>query len=180
MAAKKKQKTITVFGSAIPGEKDYEYTFAYNLGAALAKEGYDVCTGGYYGVMEAVSKGAGQEGAQVTGVTLECLNKKPNKYLTNEICCFSLFERILKLIELGDGFVVLQGGTGTLLELSSLWEMLNKHLIIPVPVVCHSDMWLKVCEVMKEQLAKENQPSNWIQNALHIDEIIKYLNYHLK
>lgn len=180
MPAKKKFKTITVFGSAIPEEKDYEYTFAYNLGAALAKEGYNVCSGGYYGIMEAVSKGAGQQGAKVTGVTLKYLKMEPNKYLTEEIQCYSLFERILKLIELGDGFVVLQGGTGTLLELSALWEMLNKHLIIPVPVVCHSDMWFKVCEVMKEQLAKEKKPLNRIQNALHIDEIIKYLNYHLK
>lgn len=177
---RKKEKTITVFGSAAPEEKDYEYTFAHNLGVMLAKEGYNVCTGGYGGIMEAVSKGASSKGVKVTGVTLNYLDKEPNQYLTETINCYSLFERILKLIEIGDGFVILQGGTGTLLELSSLWEMLNKHLITPVPVVCHSEMWLKLCELINAQLLTEHRPVNLIKNAKHVAEIMAYLNSQLK
>jgi predicted Rossmann-fold nucleotide-binding protein len=47
--------------------------------------------------------------------------------VTKEIVCDTLFERIDKLIEIGDGFVVLQGGTGTLLELAAVWEYFNSR-----------------------------------------------------
>src|ERR1700683_2635396 len=51
-------RTITVFGSSYPRESDNEYATARQLGAELAKKGFSLCTGGYGGVMEAVSRGA--------------------------------------------------------------------------------------------------------------------------
>ena len=50
-------KTITVFGSSKPVETDEQYKIAYELGALLAKNGFDICSGGFLGIMEAVSKG---------------------------------------------------------------------------------------------------------------------------
>ena len=37
------------------------------------------------------------------------------------------WERLRKLAELGDGFIILDGGTGTLTELMVVWEMLSKR-----------------------------------------------------
>ena len=115
-------KTITVFGSAIPGEEDAQYKFAYQLGVALAKNGFNICTGGYGGIMDAVSKGSYDNAGFVYGVTVDLWEKDPNPYITVEIREEKLFERITKLIELGDAYVILQGGTGTLLELAAIWE----------------------------------------------------------
>jgi len=52
------QKTITIFGSSIPQHGDEQYTAAEKLGELLALRGFNVCSGGNLGVMEAVSKGA--------------------------------------------------------------------------------------------------------------------------
>ena len=109
-------KTITIFGSSIPTENDEQYKFAYQLGAALAKNGFNVCTGGYKGIMEAASKGAFDNGGLVYGVTVDLWNSEPNPYITIEVREEKLFERITKLLELGDAYVILQGGTGTLLR----------------------------------------------------------------
>ena len=60
---------ITVFGSARPraGEADYEE--ARRLGGELARRGFQVCTGGYTGVMEAVSRGAKEAGGRTIAIT---------------------------------------------------------------------------------------------------------------
>jgi predicted Rossmann-fold nucleotide-binding protein len=61
---KRRIRTITVFGSSRPRESDNECTIARHLGAELVKKGFSVCTGGYGGVMEAVPRGAHDEGGQ--------------------------------------------------------------------------------------------------------------------
>ena len=59
------QETIvTVFGSSRPGEGSPDYEEARVLGRALAKHGFAVCSGGYGGVMEAVSRGAKEAGGK--------------------------------------------------------------------------------------------------------------------
>jgi len=173
-------KTITVFGSAIPGEEDAQYKFAYQLGVALAKDGFNICTGGYGGIMDAVSKGSYDNAGFVYGVTVDLWEKDPNPYITVEIREEKLFERITKLIELGDAYVILQGGTGTLLELAAIWEYANKNLQPEKPIICHSQMWKEIVEVMNQQIKLENRRTDLVKCAESVDEIVNYLKTSLK
>jgi len=52
-----KEFIVTVFGSSRPREGEADYEEARILGRALAQHGF-FCSGGYGGVMEAVSRGA--------------------------------------------------------------------------------------------------------------------------
>jgi len=52
------ERIITVFGSSRPRENEADYEEAMALGQALGEAGFAVCSGGYGGVMEAVSRGA--------------------------------------------------------------------------------------------------------------------------
>ena len=172
-------KTITIFGSAIPRKDDAQYKFAYELGAALAKEGFNICTGGYGGIMEAASKGAYDNAGYVYGVTIELWNKEPNQYLTVEVREDKLFERITKLLELGDAYIILQGGTGTLLEFSAVWEYANKNLQQPKPIICNSDMWKEIVDVMNKQMIVENRRTDLIRCFDTVEEIVEYLKLKL-
>ncbi|MEJ2196314.1 MAG: LOG family protein, partial [Ignavibacteriaceae bacterium] len=91
-----------IFGSSKPKNGDDEYTIAYKLGRLLGESNFNVYTGGYFGIMEAVSKGAVEAGGDATGVTVVGWKQKGNSFLTKEIKCSSLFERLNKLIESGD------------------------------------------------------------------------------
>jgi len=66
-----KELIVTVFGSSRPRETDADYEEARVLGRALAKHGFSVCSGGYGGVMEAVSRGAKEVGGKTYGVTAD-------------------------------------------------------------------------------------------------------------
>lgn len=172
-------KVITIFGSSFPAESEAEYKFAYELGAKLAKNGFEVCTGGFYGIMEAASKGALDNGSEVYGITVNLWNKEPNKYITREIRCSTMFERIEKLMEIADGFVILQGGTGTLLELAAVWEYANKGFMDGKPIVCHSKMWHEVVEIMDKQMIREKRTPGKIKYFDSIDEIVHCLSAEL-
>src|SRR5580692_1650663 len=120
-----KEQIVTVFGGSRPREGDGDYDEARVLGRALAKHGFAVCTGAYGGVMEAVSRGAKEGGGKTYGVTAEFFKGKANRWIDVEVRKKTWQERLFALIEMGDGFVACKGGTGTLVELTVVWEMLN-------------------------------------------------------
>jgi uncharacterized protein (TIGR00730 family) len=116
-------KTVSVFGTskAMPGEA--VFAMAEELGRMLAENGFTVANGGYGGTMLAGAKGAASVGGRVIGVTCTAFKRgRANEYITEEISTSCLSERLAKLIELGDAYIVLPGGTGTLLELADVWE----------------------------------------------------------
>src|SRR5271154_4213144 len=77
---------VTVFGSSRPREGDADYEEARVLGRALAKHGFAVCSGGYGGVMEAVSRGAKESGGKTYGVTAEFFKSaKTNSWIDIEV-----------------------------------------------------------------------------------------------
>jgi len=174
------KKIITVFGSSKPIENEDQYHTAYTLGKRLALNGFNICTGGFGGIMEAASKGAVECGAEAIGVTVNLWTSRANKYLTKEIVCETLFERINKLIELGNGYVILQGGTGTLLELAAVWEYSNKGLLDQKPIACHSKIWKVIVSEMNEQMKLEGRSHNWVKTFETTEEVVDYFNSNLK
>ncbi len=111
------------------------------LGTELARRGFTVCTGGYRGVMEAVSRGAKEAGGRTLGVTAEFFASRTNKWVDEEIRVKNWRDRLFELVDRGHGYVVCRGGTGTLVELAVVWEMLNKGVMRARPVVAMGDFW---------------------------------------
>jgi uncharacterized protein (TIGR00730 family) len=169
------RKTITVFGSSIPIEGEEQYTTAYKLGIILAKNNFDVCNGGNHGIMEAVSRGAVENGAKAIGITLGGYFNHHNKYLTQHIICNTLFERISRLINSGDGYIALQGGTGTLLELAAVWEFINKDLLNEKPFACHGNIWKPIIQSIEEQIKTEKRKTGLLKYFEEIEECAEYI-----
>lgn len=143
-------RIITVFGSSRPraGEPDYEE--ARQLGSALAAVGFQVCSGGYSGVMEAASRGAKESGGRTLAVTAKFFRSGANLWVDKEHAVDTWQERLFELIRLGHGFVACKGGTGTLAELAVVWEMLNKSVIYGKPFVALGDFWRPIIERVRE------------------------------
>lgn len=117
---------IAVFGAsaAVPGDGTYEQ--GVECGRLLVEAGYGVVTGGYAGLMEAVSRGAKEAGGRVLGVTVPDLFRSrsgANEFVTEEVRAGSLVERIHELTDVSDGAIVLPGSLGTLTELMVAWNL---------------------------------------------------------
>jgi len=148
--------SITVFGGSRVTVDSEEYLAARALGRELAERGFEVVTGGYNGVMEAVSRGAKEAGGRVVGVTVDVIAQRferaVNAYVDQEVRTAALLERIDKLIELGDGYVVLPGGAGTLAELGIAWNLALLGVLHGKPVVVVGAGWQRVLETMIAEL----------------------------
>ena len=169
------KKTITIFGSSIPVTGEEQYESAYKLGCILAKNNLNICSGGNLGIMEAVSKGAVENGAEAIGITLKNSFGIHNQYLTEHILCDTLFERISMLVNRGDAYIILQGGTGTLLELAVVWEFMNKNMLELKPVACHAKMWEPIIGKMEEQIFKEKRKTGLVKYFSNIEPLCEYI-----
>jgi uncharacterized protein (TIGR00730 family) len=157
------EKIVTVFGSSRPREGDAEYEEARDLGERLARLGLAVCTGGYGGVMEAVSRGAKDAGGSTYGVTAEFFARTVNQWVDTEIRVKTWEDRLFELIRVADGFAVCKGGTGTLVELAVVWEMLNKSVMTGKPIAVVGEFWQPVLERVREV---EQGPSSSTQGRV--------------
>jgi uncharacterized protein (TIGR00730 family) len=146
----KKETIITVFGSSRPQESDPDYEDARALGRVLAESGFAICSGGYAGVMAAVSRGAKDAGGKTYGVTADFFSATVNPWIDVEVRVTTWQERLFELIRLADGFVACKGGTGTLVELAVVWEMLNKSVMTAKPFAALGDFWQPIIERVRE------------------------------
>jgi uncharacterized protein (TIGR00730 family) len=150
-----KTPVITIFGSSHPVSGEPAYQTAYLIGKLTAQSGFIVCNGGYGGIMEASASGAKDAGGKTIGVVTKFFDKEINRYIDQKIIANTLIERLQKLIELGDAYVVLAGGTGTLLEFSAVWEYMNKKVIDVKPFIVVGDFWLSLVKQFQNELTHE-------------------------
>ncbi|MGH9717279.1 MAG: LOG family protein [Candidatus Acidiferrales bacterium] len=147
---KRRAVVVTVFGSSRSGADDAEYQSARALGAALAEKRWVVCSGGYGGVMEAVSRGAKEAGGRTLAVTARSFSRRANRWIDEEIRVDTWQERLFELIARGQGYVACPGGTGTLVELAVVWEMLNKGVMRDKPMIVLGEFWQPVIKCVRE------------------------------
>ena len=160
-------KTVTIFGSSIPGEGTHVYQEAQQLGRRLAEAGFAICNGGYGGLMEASARGARESGGHTVGVTCKVWPAAANRWITEEVRTATFMHRLLTLIGRGDSYIVLPGGTGTLAELALVWEMMNKSSLSRSvggrkPLLVMAPYWQPVIECL-EQETKLAQLSNKVR-----------------
>jgi hypothetical protein len=108
-------KNVVVFGGAFAHEQYLH--LSYSVGKMLAEHGFATITGGGTGMMEQVNKGAYEAGGQSQGICIQFDGEEaPGNYFTYKKTYTTFDERHHALLSLGDAFVVLPGGLGTILE----------------------------------------------------------------
>ena len=149
------RKAISIFGGSHLPQGSLAYEEARRLGRLLARAGFTVMSGGYSGVMAAVSQGACEVGGHTIGVTLAAFDRWPlpsNPWLHEERKAPDLFTRHKWLIVETDGIIVLPGGVGTLAELFVTWNLLQIRGMGSKPVVLVGQEWRRVLETLTEHL----------------------------
>lgn len=154
---------IAVFGSSAtpPGTPAYEE--GVRCGALLARAGFAVATGGYGGLMEAVSRGAAGAGGHVVGVTAPALfpdRPGANPYVAEERPAGTLCGRIGDILETSAGCIALEGSIGTMTELLVAWNAAFIEALgggTARPVVAVGPVWEKFVEAIAERLATRGE-----------------------
>jgi len=143
-------KIVTIFGTSRAVTGDTAYTLAYEVGRLLAEAGFTIANGGYGGTMLAAAKGAAEAGGEIIGVTCSAFKSgRANRYVARKIVTGSLDERLDRLVKLGCAYIILPGGTGTLLELAKVWELKNKGFLkADKPIILLGGFWKPLIELI--------------------------------
>ncbi|XVF78547.1 hypothetical protein PTKIN_Ptkin14bG0143000 [Pterospermum kingtungense] len=119
-ASVRKIEKICVFYGANPGKDTIYVNVAHNLGEVLAKRNIDlVYEGGSHGLMECVSIAVVLQGRHVLGIIPLAFTVKNlvGKTCGKEVKVATMHERLFKMMELSDAFIILLRNFGTLEEL---------------------------------------------------------------
>lgn len=145
-------KNVTIFGSSEVKAGDPDYDAAYRTGKLLAQNGYVIVNGGGPGVMKASSQGAKDGGGKSIGVSFNPkeMTHFEGRDLTNpvdqEIIEDNYVERTLRLLELGDAYVVFNGGTGTISEFGMAWGLARLFFGRHKPLILYGSFWHEILE----------------------------------
>jgi uncharacterized protein (TIGR00725 family) len=140
-----KPRFIAIFGGAEFAPQTPEWQAAYQVGQEIARRNGVVFNGGYAGVMEASCAGARAQNGLTVGVTCDNLPEdSANKYVVQEWKVSRWDQRLLALVWLADGYVVMPGSSGTLVELAMVIETQRKGFIPARPIACCGKFWQPV------------------------------------
>ncbi len=128
--------SITVFGSARFKEDHRFYVLGREVGAAIAREGFTVITGGGPGVMAAANRGAKEAGGLSIGCNIILPHEQhANPYLDKVVTFYYFFIRKVMLVKYSYAFVILPGGLGTLDETAEALTLIQTGKLYDFPVI---------------------------------------------
>ena len=170
-------KNIAFFGDANISETDETYTQAFKLAEILSGEGYIIVDGCGPGVMEAATNGAKKGGGKTITVTFDPTNAPgfEGKYIGNvpdtEIVTTNYIERMFKLMEMGDIFIMFKGGTGTISEFGTAWVLAKLYFGCHKPFILFGDFWVEVIDVMRKNLNIDSKEMSVFEIASDIEDV---------
>jgi len=156
--SKRKIKQVAYFGFADAAPNDPLYKEAYEVAKYLTAKGFVAINGGGPGTMRAVSEGAKDAKGTAIGVTFypkDITNfegRDSNNPFDIEIKTKNYLERTLKLLDLGDAYVVFRGGTGTISEFGMSWGLARLYFGHHKPLILYGEFWNNIIDTFVKNM----------------------------
>ncbi len=151
------KKVASFFGGGSGGSVDStEYSDSLQIGAILTGLGYEVRNGGYYGLMEAVSKGASSSGGRAVGYTCANFGRVVgNKYLSETVVARDIYDRLRLLIDESSVIVAVRGSVGTLAEVLLAIDV-NRKKPAPAKIILFGDFWIPIIGMLSAIVSNQD------------------------
>ena len=151
-------KNVAFFGYADAEESSKLYQDAFETAKLLAKHGFTIVNGGGPGVMNASTQGAESVDGETLAVTFSPSDAPgfEGRYVRNvvdrEIKTGNYIERMFKLMEHSDTFVIFQGGTGTISEFGTAWVLARLYYGHHKPFILYGEFWHEILAVIMKHM----------------------------
>jgi len=164
MKTNKKIVRVAFFGDAEAVKNQEHFEMARKTASLLAKKGYIITNGGGPGVMLASTLGANEAGGKVEVVVVNEDNVpenfegrcEENIKLSDKVYEMANYEnRLNKLVEIADAFVIFRGGTGTLAEVGLVWSKAKFDYGNHEPLIFVGKEWQQIVPIIVQNLGLE-------------------------
>lgn len=163
----KRVKAVSLFGFADAQPEDELYQSAFEVAKKIAENGIEVVNGGGPGIMRAATEGAHAGRGKATVATFypkfinhfegkDKLNKADKEIIEN-----NYLDRTMKLLELGNAYVVFNGGTGTLSEFGMAWGLAYLYFGHHKPLILYGSFWHEIMEsLVSNMMIAQQRPES--------------------
>lgn len=151
-------KALTFFGSSIGDPGDPNYDDAQIVAREVAKTGIEIIDGGGPGVMSAATLGAKDVGGKTVTVDYDPKFATTFEGASKVITADKVYresnyiERTRKLLELGDAYIIFNGGTGTISEFGMAWGLARLYFGHHKPLILFGFFWHYIIEEFKRRM----------------------------
>lgn len=172
-------KSVAFFGDANISETDETYKDAFEVAEALGQRGYIIVDGGGPGVMEAATSGARRGGGKTVAITFDPVGAVgyEGRYIKNvtdtEVVTTNYIERMFKLLEYGDVFIIFKGGSGTVSEFGTAWVLAKLYYGHHKPIILYGHFWAEILDVLRKNLNIDSTEMSIFEICSTKDEVLK-------
>lgn len=174
-----KVEHVSVFGYSEALPKDNLFQTVFSISQELAEAGFTIVNGGGPGVMRASSEGAKAAGGKTIGVTF--YPKDATNYegrdlknpLDEEIKCENYVERTLRLLEIGDVYLIFNGGTGTISEFAMAWGLSQIYYGHNKPILLYGNFWEDIIKTFARNMMLRKEEKKVYQVVTNATEVLQ-------
>ena len=129
--------------------------------------------------MEAATSGAVRGGGKTISVTFDPVNAPgyEGKYIGNvtdtEVVTTNYIERMFKLMEYGDAFIIFKGGTGTISELGAAWVLAKLYYGHHKPFILYGDFWVEIIDVIRRNMNIDSKEYSVFEICRNKEEVLR-------
>lgn len=148
---------VTIFGSARFDENHRYYKLARATAAAVARDGFNIMTGGGPGIMEAANRGAKDVGGYSIGCNIVLPHEQAaNPYIDRLVTFRYFFVRKVMLVKYSQAFIIFPGGFGTLDEAFEAATLIQTGKLFGFPLIFVGvDYWQPFFDAMRSTMLAE-------------------------
>ena len=168
-------RAVSVFGSARTAPGSPDYLAGEQIGAALARAGYAVITGGGPGLMEAVNKGCCEAGGTSVGLGIELpFEQRINDWVDVGLNFRYFFARKTMFVKYAQAFIVMPGGFGTMDELFEALTLVQTGKVTSFPVVLFgSAYWQGLLDWLRTTMLSEHKINAADLDLVHVTDDVE-------
>lgn len=175
-------QSLTFFGSSIGTSGDPNFDDAQIIAREVAKKGIEVIDGGGPGVMSAATLGAQDVGGRTIAVDYDPKFATTFEGASKVAVADKIYretnyiERTRKLLELGDAYIIFNGGTGTISEFGMAWGLARLYFGHHKPLILFGYFWHYIIEEFKRRMRMRQEDLEVFVIASKPDDVIKAID----
>lgn len=171
-------KNVAFFGDAAVEPTDKPYKDAFEVAKILASQGLTIVNGGGPGVMDASTKGAAAAHGETLSVTFYPKEATgfEGRYVGNitdvEIKTTNYVERMFKLMEHADFFIIFQGGTGTISEFGTAWVLAKLYYGHHKPFILFGEFWIPIIDAIRRGMLIDRSEMSVFEIVTRYEDVL--------
>ena len=175
-------RNIAFFGDANISKNDPAYKDAFETAKILAENGFTIVDGGGPGVMQAATSGAQAGDGPTLTVTFDPVNAPgyEGRYVKNvpdkEIITTNYIDRMFKLMEYGDLFIIFKGGSGTISEFGTAWVLAKLYYGHHKPFILFGSFWAEMIDVFRKNMNIDKKELSVFEIVAKPEEVLTAIN----